>query len=162
MRLRVDKPADFSWITERWVVEDEEAATEQARSAAQAVRELRHRVDGLLHREWYQGGRIVRRYDLNPQGKAIRRLFYQDGKLAWREYHHRDGWRTSIERFDSEGYISESIQFRLTDGQSTEYSHYWYERGMPVRYVGEDVRHSAPLGPGLYMKEGERWVKQPD
>ena len=162
LRLRVDKPADFSWISEQWLVEDEEATAEQARSAAQAVRELRHRVDGLLHREWYQEGRIVRRYDLNPQDKAIRRLFYRDGKRARREYHHRDGWRSSIEHFDSEGYISESIQFRLTDGQPIEYGHYWYERGMPVKYVGEDVRHSAPRGPGLYMKEGERWVKQPD
>ena len=29
-----------------------------------------------------------------------------------------------------------------------------------VKHIGESVRHSAPLGAGLYVKEGKRWVKE--
>lgn len=160
LHIRVDKPADFSWTSEHWLVEGKEVSAQEAKNAEHAVKELVHIVDGVLHREWYNRGQITRRYDLNPQGRAIRRLFYQDGKLARREYHHGNGWKVSTEYFDADGYITRSILYRMADGQLREYSHYWYQKGMPVKHVGNSVRHSAPLGPGLYVKEGDRWVKK--
>ncbi len=113
----------------------------------------------MIHREWYNWGQITKRYDLNYEGKPIRRLFYQNGKLSRREYHNSDGIHLSTEFFNKDGYITESILYRNTDGKSEERSHFWFERGMPLRFTGIGVRGSARKGPGTYIKEGNKWVK---
>jgi len=156
--IRSDKPADFSWIHDRWLVDGKEVSPKDAQQSPEAVKEIVHLVDGVIHRQWYSNGQISKRYDLNLEGKPIRRLFYQNGKLARREYHNRDGHHLSTEFFGPDGYITESVQYR----DSEQFSHWWYERGMPVRYVGRGDRGatSVPKGPGTYLKEGNNWVKK--
>ena len=128
-----DKPGDFSWTRERHVVEDNETVVETV-----------HLHDGVIRRSWYRGGEAVERHDLNAEGKATRRLFYRDGKLAKREYHDRSGYHVSTELFGADGYITESIQ------HGSRPRHWWYERGVPVKYArGEET----------YVKDGERWIK---
>lgn len=95
------------------------------RKADEAVREIVHLHEGVVHREWLQKGQLVRRQDLNGQGKAIRRLFSERGKLARREYADGEGNLVSRELFDEDGFITESIYYR--DGE--EYDHFWFERG---------------------------------
>jgi hypothetical protein len=160
LRIRVDKPADFSWTSDRWLVDGRGVSESAAKYAEKAVREIVHMVEGVLHREWYNWGVIVRRHDLNVNKQPIRRLFYRKGELSQRDYYNQDGLQTSAEIFDEDGYITESIVYRHRDGGKYEHSHYWYEAGMPVKHIGESVRHSAPLGAGLYEKEGDRWVKK--
>ena len=77
--------------------------------AEDALREIVHKYDGVIHRELYNRGEIVRRYDLNADGRAIRRLFYREGRLARREFHNRDGIHTSTEHFNAGGWIAESL-----------------------------------------------------
>jgi len=160
LRIRYDKPADFFWIAERYLVDEKEVSEEEAKRSVKAVKEIVHLIEGVIHHEWYNWGQITKRFDLNSEKKPIRRLFYQNSKLVRREYHNRDGFHVSTEFFDTDGYITETIQYRMVDGKSQEHSHYWYERGMPVKHIGNSVRHSAPLGSGTYVKEGDRWVKK--
>jgi len=161
LRIRYDKPADFSWTYDRWLIDGREADIEKAEKSAEAIKEIVHLYDGVIHREWYNWGQITKRYDLNHEGKAIRRLFYLDSKLARREFHNRDGVHTSTEIFDPEGYITESILYRIDDGKRSEYSHWWYEQGMPMKYIGKRRHHTgSPKGAGTYIKEGNNWVKK--
>ncbi len=161
LRIRFDKPADFSWTSERWLVNDKEVSEEDAVRSEEAVKEIVHLVEGVIHREWYNWGQIIKRYDLNYEGKPIRRLFYKNGKLARREYHNSDGIHVSTEFFDPDGYyITESIQYRIVDGKSQENGHFRYENGMPVKFIGRGGRHAAPQGYGIYVKEGDPWVKK--
>ena len=133
MKALSDKPGDFSWTRQRRVAGNN-------RNAAETV----HLHDGVIRRSWYRNGEIVERHDLNAEGKATRRLFYRDGKLARREYHSRSGYHVSTELFDTDGYITESIQ------HSSRPRHWWYEKGIPVKYT---------RGTDAYVKDGERWIK---
>ena len=131
--LLTDKPADFSWTrTRRYVADD--------RTAIATI----HLHDGVIRRSWYRGGEIVERHDLNVGGKATRRLFYRDGKLARREYHNRDDYHVSTELFDADGYHTESIQHGSRPRQ------WWYEKGVPVKYT---------RGSDTYVEQGQRWIK---
>lgn len=159
LRLRLDKPADFSWTSDRWLVDGKEVSEEEAKRSEEAVREVLHLLDGVIHREWYNWSQIIRRYDLNSEKIPIRRLFYHNGKLARREYHTREGFHVSTEFFNPDGHITESIQYQVVSGKSEERGHFWYKRCMPVKFVGIGGRHAAPQGKGTYVKEGERWVK---
>ena len=67
----------------------------------------------------------------------------------------------SAEFFAPDGYITESIMYRATDGESREQAHWWFERGMHVKFIGS-ARNSSPRSPGLYLKDGDRWVKKRD
>lgn len=149
-----DKPDDFSWTTDRWMVEGNMADGNVAGSAA-SIREIEHRRDGAIHREWYENGVLIRRHDLNADGKAIRRQFYADGRLVRREFHNREGEHVSTEYFDSAGYIIESIVYR--NGQ--ELDHFWYEAGMPVKHTGKGSRQAGRSGTQLNV--AGRWVEQP-
>jgi len=128
-----DKPNDFSWIREQGVVEGDRAIVETV-----------HLYDGVIHRSWYRAGEIVKRHDLNAEGKATRRLFYRDGKLARRQYHNRNGYHVSTEHLDADGYITESIQ------HGSRPRHWWYQKGVPTKYA---------RGSDTYSKDGERWIK---
>ena len=150
-----DQPADFSWTTDRWLVEDRDASETAALGSPSAIRETVHRVDGVIHREWYKTGILQQGHDLNADGKAIRRQFYSDGQLVRREFHNRDGQHVSTEHFDTDGYIIESIVYR--NGQ--EIDHFWYKAGMPVKHTGRDSREAGRSG--TQVNVAGRWVQQP-
>jgi len=134
MKVLSDKPDGFSWT------QTAHYAAADGRTATATV----HLHDGVIRRIWYRGGEIVERHDLNAEGKATRRLFYKNGKLARREYHSRDGYHVSTEHFDPDGYITESIQ------HGSRARHWWYEKAVPVKYS---------RGSDTYVKQGRRWVK---
>jgi hypothetical protein len=146
-----DKPLDFNWTYDKWFVDEKEVSAAKSKLAAESVKEIIHLYDGVIHREWYSMGQINKRVDLNVEGKPTRQLFYENGKLARRELHHRDGRHVSTEYFDPQGYITESIHKRLGSGRSYGYTRWWYEKGVPVK---------AEKGGELYNKEGSKWVKK--
>ena len=150
LKVLIDKPADFSWTYDRWLVNGREVSEEGANQSEEAVKEIVHLYDGIIHREWYNWGQIVKRYDLNLEGKPTRRLFYQTGKLARREFHHRDGRHVSTEFFDPDGYLTEAIQYRTGNGRTYESNHWWYEKAVPVK----NIKRGA-----MYEKDGSRWIK---
>ena len=136
LQVLTDPPRDFSWTSDRWL-------------EGRSVREIVHLHDGVIHREWYRGGVLAHRHDLNVEGKAIRRLDFENGKPARREYHDRDGKLLSRELFDAAGFITESIRFDHRGGQPVEVAHGWFDRGMPVRHVH---------GREEFVKQGDQWV----
>ena len=161
LNIRFDKPADFSWTYDRWLVDGKEVSEEEAIDKEEAVKEIVHLVEGVIHREWYNWGQIEKRHDLNSEGKAIRRLFYKNGNLAKREYFDKGVNLVSRELFDGNGdFIVESMQFQSVNGNPKEIHHFWYENGCPVEFVGRGGRHAADEGPGYYRKEGDKWVKK--
>jgi len=139
-----DKPSDFSWTGDRYLVQGNEVSEDEAKLSKEAVQETVHLHDGVIHRTWYRRAEPIARDDLNVEGKPIRRLFYQAGRLAKREYHDRNGNHISTELFGSDGYITESIQ------HGSRPRHWWYERGVPVKYTH---------GSQTYIKDGKRWVR---
>lgn len=152
-----DVPEDFSWTTERWLVDDVAVSAGEARAAAEAVREIVHVYDGVIHREWYEGGVLARRHDLTPDGHAIRRLFYEDGRLARREYWNREGVQQSLELFDADGFITEATAWR----NGRLWRRWWFMKGTPVKHWTERGGHhtASPQGGGTYVKQGIEWVK---
>jgi hypothetical protein len=133
MKVLSNKPDDFSWTKERRAVE-----------GSRTVVETIHLHDGVIRRSWHSNKEILEIHDLNEEGKATRRLFYRNGKLAKREYHNRDGYHVSTELFGADGYIEESIQ------HGSRPRHWWYEKGVPVKYT---------RGSDRYAKDGERWIR---
>jgi len=146
LKVLEETPADFSWTRQRYVVGDHEISREEAMSSVKSIREIVHLHDGTIHREWLRQGSIVKRVDLNAQGKPIRRLFYEEGRLARREYHDRNNMLVSTEHFDAEGYITESTRY---SGTSMD-THWEYEHGNPIKC-------SNPSG--VYEKMNDRWIK---
>jgi dipeptidyl aminopeptidase/acylaminoacyl peptidase len=144
LRVLSDPPDGFSWTRDRHLVDGKEVSREDAERAEEAVRETVHLHDGVIRRAWHRRGEITRQHDLNLEGKPIRRLFCEDGKLTRREYHDREGRHVSTELFDAEGSVTESIQ------HGSRPRHWWYDRGVPVKYA---------RGKETYVKEGDRWVK---
>lgn len=132
LKVLAEPPPDFSWTSERWL-------------EGRTVREMVHLYDGVIHREWYRDGQLVQRHDLNAEGKAIRRLTYENGRLARREYHDRDGKLLSRELFDAAGFVTEWISFDAR-GESV---HWWFDRGMPLKQISKD---------GEFLKQGDQWV----
>jgi len=100
---------------------------------------------------------MVRRHDLNADGQPIRHLFYEDGILARREYHDRKGTIASAETFAPDGFITEAIRY----DDSRERFHWWYDRGMPVKFTGRGDRsgNSTPMGQGVYVNQNGAWLK---
>ncbi|MEX2578376.1 MAG: hypothetical protein WD342_04895 [Verrucomicrobiales bacterium] len=118
-------PSDFSWTADHWLGDGRAASEADARQAAEAVREIHHRHDGVIHREWYRRGALAQRHDFNAAGEAVRRLTYEQGRLGRREYFQPDDEQVSLELLDAEGFVTESI--RYSDGRETD--HWWFERG---------------------------------
>jgi len=158
--VRADKPADFQWTHDRWEVEGGDVSEKRAMAAERAVREIVHRTDGVIRREWYNWGRIVERHDLNAGGKATRRLYYRGGVLERREYFSGDGRLVSRELFAPDGYITESMRFAYLDGEPREITHWWFEKGLPVKLIGSEG-HTLVSLPGIYEKAGDDWVWKP-
>lgn len=150
LRVLPDPPADFSWTTERWLADRRAISAEEAARSTEAVCEVVHCYDGIIQRRWYQRGVRVRQHDLNGQGQAIRRLAYHQGKLQTRDYYDRQERQVSRERFDTAGFIVESIRYRHLDDRAMEYEHWWFDRGMPVRCLSRQREE--------YLKQGDKWV----
>jgi len=144
MKVLSNKPTGFSWTHNRYLVQGKEVLEKDARNSKEAIVETVHLYDGIVQRTWYSRGEIIERHDLNLEGKAIRRLFYEGDKLVRREYHDRNGNHISTELFDSDGYIKESIQ------HGSRPRHWWYERGTPVKYT---------RGSETYVKDGSSWIR---
>jgi len=142
LKMLLEPPSDFSWTRDRYLADGGDVSEEEAMRSSDAVRETVHLHDGVIHREWLEHGRVTRRHDLSLDGKPIRRLHYQDGKLARREYYDRDGSHVSTERFDPDGFITESIRGR---------NHWRYQRGVPQRFES---------GSSLFARDGDRWIRK--
>lgn len=144
-------PQGFSWTSDRWLVHDSERPAASAATASEAIREIVHRYDGAIAREWYRHGVITQRHDLNHEGKAIRRLSYEGGRLAKRDYFNREGEHTSREVFAPDGYITERIVMAKYGTTVAEADHWWFESGTPVRRVA---------GRAETLKEGDHWMQK--
>jgi hypothetical protein len=140
-----DPPPDVSWTADRWLAGRQVVPEADARRAAEAVREIHHRHDGVIHRENYRNGVLTSRHDLNAKGEAVRRLTFEQGRLSQREYFQSGGERVSLELLDAEGFVTESVRYRGAD----EIDHWWFERGMPVRQM---------RGREESVKQGEQWI----
>lgn len=141
-------PADFSWTSDRWMGEDERVLTaDAARQAGSARRDVVHQVDGVVAREWYERGVLVRRHDLNRDGRPTRQLTYRDGRLAVREYVSAEGRRLSREVFEAGGFIVETVTYEPDTG--AEKDHWWFEHGMPVRQRKDDRE---------FGRAGDKWA----
>lgn len=147
MRILREPPADFAWTTERWLIGERPATAVAARQAPAAVREIVHRCDGTIAREWYEGGTMLRRHDLTREAKPSRVLEYHEGKLATRAYVDATGRPISREVFEPGGFITEIIVYDTSSGN--EKDHWWFEGGMPVR----QRRDGREFG-----RSGDAWV----
>ena len=147
LQVMAEPPDDFTWTRARWLVGSVEKSATDAAIADEAIRESVHLYDGVIAREWHTKGVLTRRHDLNHEGKAIRRLTYEAGKLATRDYFNRDGEHVSRQLFAPDGFITETIQM----SRFGEADHWWFERGTPVRRV---------TGRQQFIKEGEQWISK--
>ena len=151
LNVLTDAPKDFSWTRDRWLVNGKETPRQAAGKADEAIREILHLHDGVIHREWYRRGVIAKRHDLSADGKAIRRLTFDAGRLAVREYYNREDFRVSREVFDENGFITEWLFYRHAGRGVQVRDHWFYDRGMPVRHVLKERDH--------FEKRGDHWVK---
>lgn len=160
LKILTEKPSDFSWNSDRWLVKGQPLSEADGQKAEEAIKEIVHAHDGVIHREWYERGILVRRHDLNVNGKPIRHLSYSEGRLASREYHSADGHRLSKEIFNASGCITEQILF---DAEGRETDHFWFDDGVPMKYSGSGrgnrVLQAAPDGPGTYENLNGAWTK---
>jgi hypothetical protein len=139
-----DQPDDFSWTRNRRLVEGKEVSEEQAMRSDVAAGETVHLHDSVICRRQYRRGAVVEQHDFSLEQQAVRRLFYDQGRLTRREYHDRHGSHVSTELFGPDGRLTESIQ------HGSRPRHWSYEYGVPVKYA---------RGSQTYVKEGTRWVK---
>ena len=144
-----ESPQDFSWTSDRWLVDGREVGSAIAAGAEEAVREVVHLHDGVIHREWYRKGVLAQRHDLNAAGQAIRRLTYDAGRSVVREYYNREGQRVSREVFDAEGFITETIFYRMQGDEEIAFDRWQFDRGTPVRRTRGDQ---------VYVKQGDLWL----
>jgi hypothetical protein len=151
LQVLADAPKGFSWTRDRWLVNNTETPAAAVAMAPESVREVVHRCDGVIAREWYRKGVLTQHHDLNHEGKAIRRMTYESGKLATRDYHNRDGEHVSRELFAPDGFITERIMFAKYGNIVAEADHWWFEKGTPVRRVA---------GRTEYVKDGEKWTQK--
>ena len=152
-----DKPRDFLWTSERWLVDGRPVSEKAALRAAEAVREIVHRYDGVIHREWHAKGVIARRHDLNLEGKPTRQSWYRDGRLSKKEHRTPAGVIVTRELFDKDGFVTYAEQYR----KGRLEHRWWYVKGAPVKlWTRRGGHHTAsPKRAGTYMKQGTEWVK---
>lgn len=144
LRILAEAPKDFSWTSTRW-------------KNNKTIRETIHVYDGVIRREWFEGGVVTKRHDLNENGKATRRITYENGRRKQRDYFAPDGDPVSIEKFDPQGFVTEQIRFS-SDG--TEIDHWWYDQGWPVKRRSKGTEWIKRGDRWGYFKNG-RWVDTP-
>ncbi len=158
--IRTDRPGDFHWTRDRWLVDGVEVTESGGRTAERAVRETVHLHEGVIARERWAWGVIREHDDLNADGAATRRLFYRDGVLERREFYTADGDIVSRELFAPDGFITESMRYAYNNGEPREITHWWFEEGLPVKLIGSEG-HTLVSLPGVYEKAGTDWVWHP-
>ncbi len=147
-----EAPSGFRWTRDRWLVGEQEIPPDRAAKSASSRREVIHRYDGVIACEWHEHGALLQHHDLNQEGKAIRRLTYDGGKIALRDYHNRDDQHTSRQVFSPDGHITETIHFGQSGGQKVEIDHWWFNHGTPFRRITGGLQ---------YLKQGEQWKPEP-
>jgi hypothetical protein len=125
-------PKDFACVSVRW-------------NSDRTLGETVHGYDGVIRREWYEDGIISKRHDLNEKGQATRRIVFNDGAMAVREYFDRNDQCVSRELFGDAGYITEQIRYGA-DG--AEKDHWWFDQGWPIKHR---------RGNREYTKHADRW-----
>jgi antitoxin component YwqK of YwqJK toxin-antitoxin module len=152
-----EKPNDFSWTNQRWIVGRREVIEKEALKANKAVKETVHLYDSVIATAEYKSGKISAEFDLNADGDAIRRKFYKDGVLEKREYYSSEDELKVREIFDRDEYIIEQM-VHFEDGKPQQ--HWFYEKGVPVKLITKEGNgRNAKQGPGTYMKKELDWVK---
>jgi len=153
LTVLAERPDDFSWTSRIWQVADKEVPEAQALAAEKATCETRHLHDGVIRRERYQKGVIITAEDLNLDGYATRRLTYENGNLATREYWRpADDRRVSLEKFGADGFKTEEIRWDNRYDPPRESDHWFYDHGWPIKRIIKGGRE-------VYEKEGDEWVK---
>ena len=128
-----ERPRDFSWTREIWRAGDANMSREEAMAADAAIMELDHLYDGLIAREEWTRGQRTFRVDLNDDKKPIRHQWFEGGRLTKREYRTPDGVLSNVEFFGEDGFKTEYIAYYTTYDKGVEYSHWWYDKGVPVK-----------------------------
>jgi hypothetical protein len=131
-------PSDFAWTSTR---------------ERDGVLETIHLHDGVIRLEWHKNGVLTRRHDLNAKGKATRRINYNNGVIATRQYYKPDGHLVSREILDQSGSVAEHTRFLPDSKAGTRYiprETWYYDRGMPIRHVKHDTGRE-------YFKKENRW-----
>ena len=117
-----------------------------------------HKVDGVIALETYRNGTRFSRFDLNREGKAIRRCFFEGQRLKKREYLTRSGELAALEVFDEEGYILEQ-SYDYHEGANPE-MRWTFERGVPMKLVTTlSSSRFSKQGPGTYENREGEWIK---
>lgn len=125
LTLLSDCPEDFSWTWIEWHLEGNRVSEEKGRKAPRALREVHHRYDGIIRRETFTHGTIAQAEDMNRQGFAARRLRYQRGVLAEREYWVSENQRISLERFAPDGTKREEVRWEYDRGDRAVEVDHW-------------------------------------
>ena len=128
-----DSPGDFSWTKEVWRAGDAPVSREEAMAAEKASRELEHLYEGIIAREEWENGQRTFRVDLNDDKIPIRHQWFKDDRLTKREYRTPDGVLSNVELYGEDGYKTEYIAYYTTYNKGEEYSHWWYDKGVPVK-----------------------------
>ncbi len=159
--IRTDKPGDFQWTKERWLIKDVEVSADKGRNVQWALKETVHRYDGVMRQKSYNWGVLFGSVDLNEDGKPVRVQEYRAGILERRRYFTPDDHTlVSMELFAPDGYITESIRYEMLDGKLVEIGHWWFEKGLPVKLIGSEG-HTLVSLPGIYTKVGNDWKWAP-
>jgi len=135
-RVLRDAPKDFSWTREVWKIGDRVVSRTQAMKALRAMMETVHLHDGVIAGEVWRKGQKVSHVDLNDEGKPIRFLEYENGRLEKRVYKNPEGVLASEEIFGPDGFKTEYICYDVRAGRRGRISDHWrYDRGRPVKRV---------------------------
>ena len=137
-----DKPDDFSWTNELWQVAGKSVSRQEAMGGVRATMELAHLHDGIIAREQWGNGQRAARVDLNEDGKPIRRLEFEDGRLRKRTYQTAEGYLASEEFYGPDGYKTAHVAYYTREDRRGQESYRWqYNRGRPVKktYRGKVV-----------------------
>lgn len=134
--------------------QDDSVIPKQVSVAERAYKDTIHHYDGLIHRETYHKGVLIKRSDFNLHGSATRQWTYRDGTLIERRHFNRQGLLTSLEKFAKDGFITESIYYRYRNqdqNRSLNYDHWFYDKGVPVKRIHKEKTH--------YIKKDETWTQ---
>ena len=141
IKILEEVPKNFSWTKELWKIskDDKVISRKGAMKADEASMQLVHMHDGVIAREQWRSGQKFFHVDLNEQGKPIRHLDYEDGRLKVRMYKNPEGYIRSEEFFGPDGFKTDYITYMSywyytrDDLRGRESSHWWYDRGKPVK-----------------------------
>ncbi len=148
IKILKETPSNFSWISSRYLVAGKSVTAQTASLADETIKEIIHLYDGIISKEWSSNGIITKKYDLNPEGKPIRKLFYTNGILNRREYWDKNNNHISTELYNSKGDMIKSIHINCEGSKiDTEWD---YVNKYPVK---------CSKNKGVYKLENDKWIK---